>query len=144
VRSCRRSGLSKAAANTVIPVTAIGAEKLSIWATSWTRAAPAAQTITAAAAQAIARRTTPDAFARKLARPVSRVAFAFPLMRMTAISVSPRCWPDQLSAARPTSLLSASRHDDCQRRRPETPTRPTKTERPQAALIHPRQCPVAR
>jgi hypothetical protein len=81
--------LSKAAAITVIPVTAIGAEKLSIWATSWSRAAPTAQTITAAAAQAIARRTVADAFARKLARPVSRVAFAFLPMMMTAISVSP-------------------------------------------------------
>ncbi|MGO9781130.1 MAG: hypothetical protein ACLPKE_25475 [Streptosporangiaceae bacterium] len=81
--------MSKAAASTVIPVTAIGAEKLSIWATSWSRAAPTAQTITAAAAQAIARRTTADAFARKLARPVSHVAFAFPLMTIAAISASP-------------------------------------------------------
>jgi ABC-type transport system involved in multi-copper enzyme maturation permease subunit len=82
--------LSKAAATTVIPVTAIGAEKLSIWATSWSRAAPTAQIITAAAAQAIARRTTPDTVARKLARPVSRAAFAFSRMTMTAISASPR------------------------------------------------------
>jgi hypothetical protein len=70
----------------VIPVTAIGAEKLSIWVTSCSSAAPTAQTITAAAAQAIARLTTPDAFARKLARPVSHVAFALPLMMMAAIS----------------------------------------------------------
>ena len=88
-RSCRCSALTKAAAITVIPVTAIGAGKLSIWSTNWSRAAPTAQTITAAAAQAIARRTTPDALARKLARPVSHVAFAFPLMTMAAMSPSP-------------------------------------------------------
>jgi hypothetical protein len=81
--------LSKTTAITVIPVTAIGAGKLSIWATNWSKAAPTAPTITAAAAQAIARRTTPDAFARKLARPVSHLAFACPLMTMAAISPPP-------------------------------------------------------
>jgi hypothetical protein len=89
VRRCRRSELTKAAAITVIPVTAIGTDKLSIWATTWTRAAPTAQTSTAAAAQAINRHTTPDALARKLARPASHAAFAFPLMTMAAMSPSP-------------------------------------------------------
>ena len=86
VRRAQRSEFSKAAAITVIPVTAIGAEKLSSWATNWIRAAPTAQTIAAAAAQAMARRTAPDAFARKIARPVSHVAFVFPLMTMAVIS----------------------------------------------------------
>jgi hypothetical protein len=55
VRRYRRSELSKAAAITVVPVTAIGAGKVSICTTSWSRAAPAAHTRTAAAVQAIAR-----------------------------------------------------------------------------------------
>jgi hypothetical protein len=41
--------LTRAAAITVIPVTAIGAEKLRIWAASWSSAAPTAPTMTAAA-----------------------------------------------------------------------------------------------
>jgi hypothetical protein len=89
MRRCRRNELSKTMAITVIPVTAIGAEKLSIRTTNWSKAAPTAPTITAAATQAIARRTTPDTFARKLARPVSHIAFACPLMTMAAISPPP-------------------------------------------------------
>jgi hypothetical protein len=39
----------------VIAVTAIGAGKLRIWATNWSRATPTAQTMIVAAAQAMAR-----------------------------------------------------------------------------------------
>ena len=51
----RRSELSKTTVITVITVIATGEEKLTIRAASWRRAAPMAQTITAAAAQNIPR-----------------------------------------------------------------------------------------
>jgi len=47
----RRSELSKTTVITVITVIATGEEKLRIMNASWSRAAPMAQTITAAAAQ---------------------------------------------------------------------------------------------
>jgi hypothetical protein len=89
VRIRRRSELSSAAAITVIAVTAIGAGKLRSSATSWSSAAPTAQTSTAAAAQSIARRTISRAFARTPAMPVSHAAFAFCLMTMAAIVPPP-------------------------------------------------------
>src|SRR5271165_1463262 len=50
VRKWRRSELSRAAAISVIAVTAIGAGKLRIWAASWSSAAPTAQIMIVAAA----------------------------------------------------------------------------------------------
>ena len=55
LRRWRHSEWSRAAAISVIPVTAIGAGKLSSSAVSWTKAAATAQIRIAAAAQAMAR-----------------------------------------------------------------------------------------
>lgn len=54
-RRWRRNELSRVAAMSVIAMTAIGAGKLRIWATNWSRATPTAQTMIVAAAQAMAR-----------------------------------------------------------------------------------------